>query len=141
MPQTVLTSKNHSITLVVGGLAVPGPWKTFTGGGKKSEGTFNRPGGMADRQALGGVSERENVTITREYDWTRDGALIGPGGYLDQQVDEDGESTVVVQRLNKQKQPVGSPKLYVGTIVGATDAELDSESSDVQIMTVECTAI
>src|ERR1700712_1274087 len=118
---TVLTSRNHSITLKVGDIAIAGPWKTFTGGGIKSAGTFNRPGGMADRQAIGGVTERENVKITREFDYVRDAGLVGPGGLLDTAVEEGHPSVVMVQRLDANKRPVGDPKPYVGMIIVAED--------------------
>lgn len=141
MASNTLTARNHKITLQIDGVTIPGDWKTFSGGGISSESTTNRPGGMANRESLGGVAERENVAISREYDWARDGGLIGPGGFLDTAVENNADSVVTVQRLNNRKQPVGPPRMYVGTIQMATDAELDSEDSAVQTLNVECTAI
>lgn len=141
MATTTLTEKDHAITLSVAGVAIPGFWKTFSGGGISSESTTNRPGGRADRESLPGVAERENVTITRERKWDRDGPLVGPGGFLDQCVEDGEESLVMVQYLNHKRQPVGQPKPYRGVIQQATDSELDSEGSGVQMITVVCTAV
>lgn len=141
MATNTLTARNHKITLRVAGVTIPGDWKTFSGGGLTSESTINRPGGMADREALPGVAERENITLEREYNWVRDDGLIGPGGLLDLQVELGADSEVVVQRLNPQKQAVGRPKVYRGTIVNAAEGDLDSESGDPATMTVECTAV
>lgn len=137
MATTVLTSRNHAISLTVANVAIPGFWKTFEGGGLSAETTINRPGGMADRVVIASTAERDNVTLGRDYDWVRDGALIGPGGYLDAQVEEGGAATVTVQKLNQQRQPVGAATVYRGVIAAANPPEWDSEGTDTQMYTIE----
>jgi hypothetical protein len=141
MASNTLTSRNHKITLTVNSIQIPGDWKTFSGGGLSTESTFNNPGGMAEQEALGGIPTRENVSIGREYNWVRDDSLVGPGGFLDEAAKNDADTVVTVQRLNRLKQPVGRAKMYAGKIVQVGDAELDSEDSEAQMWTVECSAV
>jgi hypothetical protein len=133
---TVLTSRNHAISVTIGGGAIPGFWKTLEGGALTTETTTNRPGGMASRMVLATTAERDEVTVGREYDYVRDSGLTGPGGYIDAAVELGMTAQVTVQPLNPQtRQPVGRPIVYSGVASGSTPPEWDSESTDVQSFT------
>lgn len=133
---TILTQANHLITLSVDGQGVPGAWMQFEGGALSMESTTVRPGGMADRVVLTATPERDEVTLTREYDYLRDGALRT---YLEQALIDGLEAIAMVQDLDQRKQPVGEPVPYKGVLSTVTPPERDSSGSDAATWSVTLT--
>jgi hypothetical protein len=133
---TTLTSRNHLVVFTVGTVTIPGAWKTVAGGGLTSENTKNRPGGMGQEETIPGVPTREDLTITREYNTARDAALVGPGGFFETAQKNGVDCAVTVQDLGRDAQPIGPAKVYRGTITSSSRADRDSESNEVDTLTV-----
>jgi len=91
------------------------PWDVFEGGERKSAGLKVYPGGMREQVELGGTPEREPVKVQRKWS----DALIGVFKELDAVVGE-APAEVSITTLNDAKQPVGSPIVYKGILLGVT---------------------
>ncbi len=141
MATDTLTARNHRVTLSVEGTPIPGPWKTFAGGGLTGEATMNSPGGMEQEESIPNTPKREPVTITREYKTSRDAGLFGPGGFLETAKKQGLTFTVTKQDLDHRGQPVGPPKHYSGTANDVSEGDLDSESGEVRMCTVVVAAV
>ena len=113
-----------------------GVFDSFSGGGADSEDTKHRPGGMGDEESLGGPRTRDNFTVSRLYKLERD---HGQAKKLDAKV---GSGKVVAKRimLDRQKNPVGEPITFTGTLKAFTHPEHDSTSADKKMVELEVTA-
>lgn len=121
------TAQQFLITGTVAGISV-GVFDTKSGGDPSAEVAKHRGGGMGKEQAFAGLPTFADLTIGRRYDKARDQelyrrlvALIGPAG----------DSSITVQPLDVNGAPFGRPYTFTGVLMGATDPEVDSESSAV----------
>lgn len=121
-----LTERNHLITLTANGSPIRDAWMKFEGGNKTTESGKIHPGGMADAIPLPGLPDREDITLTREYDPIRDQAIRRS---LDVLADDGGSAQVQVQDLGYNKLPVGSPDSFSGIVKGVGYPQRDSEST------------
>lgn len=141
MATDTLTSINHRTTLTVGATAIPGPWKTFSGGGLTGESLKNKPGGMEQEESIPTPSTREAVTITREYKVGRDSGLVGPGGFLETAKKRGDTFYVTRQDLDHAGRPVGAAKVFHGTCDGVSESDRDSEGNEIHTLTVVVGAV
>lgn len=135
-----LTSRQHKTTLKAGAVQIPGNWKTISGGALTIEVTKNKPGGMEDEEVIANTPSREDLTITREYRTERDAGLIGPGGTLEVAAKTDATCVVTSQDIGYNEQGVvsaiGTAKTYTGKITSVSRGDRDSESNEVDTLTV-----
>lgn len=119
-----------------------GTFDKMSGGNVDSEESKYRPGNMGDQVTLGGHRTVENVTVERLLDLSRDLAVSGA------QVDNlrwamhgAGSAKVVItkQSLDVNKQPFGKPLIYTGVLKAVTAPDVDSESTDAALWSMEIT--
>lgn len=114
-----------------------GIWDTDDGGGKDSEESKYKEGGMGATIALSGDSEVENITLQRLYKMDRDHAKIGKLlGYVGRGV----RFVYTKSALDADGHAVGNPIVYKGTFKRCTPPNTDSNSSDPALVSVELTA-
>lgn len=124
------------ITLVIGDRKF-GVWDKKTGGNADSDETTYRPGSMAQAVSLGGNSTVENLTFQRLYDHSRDSAadmsylFNGRGKH---------KITATLQPLDRNGGNFGKPFVFTGTLKAVTLPDIDSESSDAALISIEMTA-
>lgn len=106
-----------------------GVFDTHSGGGETADVTKYRPGGLAPQITFPSLSEFDDLTVTRYWDSSRDGALLrsvrGKVGSL--------SMTVTIQALAKDGSPLAGSenrRTYSGTLSGVTEPESDSTSGD-----------
>lgn len=112
-----------------------GIWDKLEGGAKDSEESKYRPGGMQQEISLGGQSTIENLTTTRLYDLSRDHELIRTF------FARVGKGTVVItkQPLDIDGNVFGRPLVYTGKLKTVTPPDVDSESDDASLWSIEVT--
>lgn len=113
------------------GFQVPGvnldivSWDTFEGGENQANNLNYMPGGMQPAVDLGGVPQRSDITITREWSDT----LAGIYKPLDNLTGK-GTCTVSYQTLDANGNPVpGALFTYTGVIKSVSRPNYDSASS------------
>jgi hypothetical protein len=114
-----------------------GIWDSLTGGEVDSADTTYRPGAMGDPISLGGQITVGTLTVGRLYDLQRDLPLIH---WLISQV---GAGTVTISKkaLDPDKNVFGKPLTYTGRLKKVTPPEVDSESSDAALITLDITPV
>ncbi|HKV66544.1 MAG TPA: hypothetical protein VJN72_00535 [Gaiellales bacterium] len=108
-----------------------------TGGNADSEETKYTPGGMAKEVSLGGRQTHENITLSREFDWGRD----GPGvAYL---IGRRGRAAVTIgqQFLDIDGNARGNPITATGTLKSVQVPDHDSSGNDAALLELECTIV
>lgn len=107
-----------------------GTWDTWEGGNVTADNTKHRRGGMGPQVAVGGPKTIEDVTITRDYDVTRDHQHAH---WLSNIV---GRARVVASKswLDENDIAFGRPLTITGVLVGYNNPESDSDSGDVAMV-------
>lgn len=123
------------VTVSVDGVGY-GVWETFDGGEGDSDETKNRPGALEDEESLGGPKTRGNVTVSRNYKRNRDQGVLK---VLDAKRGR-APMTVVKQPLDPDKNAVGQPDIYTGTLKRVTGPNANSNSGDPAKIELEMTA-
>lgn len=104
-----------------------GIFDTWEGGNVSADNTKHRRGGMGPQVAVGGPKTIEDVTVTRDYDVTRDhqhahwlSAIVG-------------KARVTASKiwLDQDDIAFGRPLVYTGVLIGYTNPEADSDSGDI----------
>ena len=104
-----------------------GVFDTWEGANVTAENTKHRRGGMGPQVAIGGPVTIEDLTISRDYDLTRDhkdahwlSTVVGRGRVVakKQYLDEDGMS-------------FGDPIVITGILIGYNQPNSDSDSGDI----------
>jgi len=123
-------------TVVVEGQNI-GVWDKLTGGEVDSDDSRYRPGGMAPPVSLGGAVTVGNVTLQRLYRLDRD------HGQIKWLIGLAGRGNVVINRkaLDVDGNAFGKPLTYTGTLKSVTPPEIDSESSDAALISIEVTPV
>jgi len=114
-----------------------GVWDKKTGGNADSEETKYSPGGMAKEVSLGGRQNHENITLSREFDWSRDLPSLG---YL---LDRRGRGAVTIgqQFLDIDGNARGNPLTSTGTLKSVQAPDHDSSGNDAALIEIECTIV
>lgn len=123
----------YLVTVNVEGVGNMGTFDTMTGGEIDSEALTYRPGGMAATVSLGGTKTIGNVTVGRMFDYDRDLPLAIK---LFEAVGR-GTVTVTKTHLDVDKAPYAKTLVYTGKLKAVTFPEVDSESSEAGLMTLE----
>jgi hypothetical protein len=113
-----------------------GIFQTFSGGAVTSTDTKNRPGNMGDEESLGAPKSRDAFTIGRVYDLERD----HPKFKLWDALCGEGQITVVRQKLDRKRNPVGDPITYTGTLMKVSAPDTDSNAAARAEFTLEVSA-
>jgi hypothetical protein len=122
-----------SVRIDADGLGDLGVWSRRTGGNADSEETKFPPGGMADEISLGGRGTFDNITVAklfRDLIPYRRSLLNARGG---------ARVTVSDQPLDRDKNPIGVPTVYVGTLKAVNFGDSDSTSNDPKLIELEIT--
>lgn len=115
----------ESIHVVVDGDDL-GIFQTFEGGAAVADDTKNRPGGMGQEESLGGPVSRDPFTVGRIYDLERDHLAMKR---LDGKVGS-AKGSVSRTKLDRNRNPIGSPISYTGILIKYVMPDADSNSSD-----------
>lgn len=114
-----------------------GTWDKMSGGEVDTEETTYRPGGLADRIALGGTRTIGNVTISKLTD---EALSDGPNGlhWLNERA---GKANIVVtkQPLDADGNAWGRPLVYTGRLKRCTAPDVDSQGNDPALTELEAT--
>jgi hypothetical protein len=110
-----------------------GTFDTLTGGEVDSEELKYRPGGMAAAVSLGGTKTINNVVVGKMFEYDTDLPKVH------QLAKAVGRATVTVTKvhLDVDKNPYGTRVVYTGKLKTVSLPEVDSESSEAGIMTLE----
>jgi hypothetical protein len=124
----------HLLTLVIDGKDL-GIWDKKEGGEIDSEENKYKPGNMASEISLGGTKTIGNTTFRRLFDWSRDDPLLP---WLYPRVG-NGRGALGVQMLDIAGNPKGNLMTLGGTLKTLTPPDLDSESNDPALISLEFT--
>lgn len=106
-----------------------GVFDTWEGANVTADNTKHRRGGMGPQIAIGGPVTIEDLTISRDYDLTRDNPhhhwLAGAVGR--------GIVVATKQWLDSDGVKFGKPVVITGVLIGFNDPEGDSDSGDVSM--------
>lgn len=125
-PTRASSQRHFDIYVSVNGRDL-GPFDTKSGGEPTSEASKFASGTSPDKRAtLGGPADVSDVTVMREYHYTRDleetrllRPLVGKASV-----------TVSVQPLDADLRPYGRPDIFTGVLSGVTPVEVDKDSGD-----------
>lgn len=123
----------YLVNVFVESIGDMGTFDTMTGGEIDSEALTYRPGGMAETVSLGGTKTIGNVTVGRMFDYGYD---LNVAKALAKAVGR-ANMTVTKIHLDVDKNPYGTRLVYTGKLKAVTFPEVDSESSEAGIMTLE----
>lgn len=106
---------------------IDGYFMSKSGGNVSSDTSKVYDGGSLTPDVLAGPAEAENITVSRAYDYTRDGELL-------RRLRKDVgrlSTTVSVTPTNRDLVPLGSPTVYSeALLVGLTEPDYDASSGD-----------
>jgi len=136
-------ARNNSISVTVdyrGTVKDLGIWDTWEGGGITAENTKHRRGGMGKQVAIGGATTIDDVTISRDYDLTRDhlgvwGDAPDLAHWLSEAVGR-AKVTASKQYLDEEGVGFGSPIVITGILIGYNQPASDSDSSDIAMVEI-----
>jgi hypothetical protein len=134
-----MLTRQERVTLIVEGLGMVldlGVFDTFDGGAKKGETVKHRAGNMGDSEAVGGVSSREDFTVSRRYRLERD----HPNRKKLDALVNIGRVTCVRQKLNPDKTAFGDPDTYTGIMSGFVMPNHDSDAVEKAMFSIEVNA-
>lgn len=122
------------------GLAIPGipliiGFEKWAGGDIESDETKYRSAASRKETARGGMSSRQNVTLSRECDaatWALKDALSDCAGVE--------PCTAVRQMLDNRGSPVGAPMTVTGIVKAIKWPDFDLSSSAVGLLEIEVSA-
>jgi hypothetical protein len=115
------------------GLGDLGTFDTLTGGEVDSEELKYRPGGMAEAVSLGGTKTINNVVAGKMFEYDTD----LPKAHTLAKAVGRANVTVTKVHLDVDKNPYGARLVYTGKLKTVSFPEVDSESSEAGIMTLE----
>lgn len=128
-----VSARNHEITVSVtyrGETRDLGVFDTWEGAGVTADNTKHRRGGMGPQVAVGGPVTIEDLTVTRDYDLDRDhqhahwlSAAVGRARVSAHKTFLDGDGLAF-----------GPPIVITGILIGYTQPDGDSDSSDVAMV-------
>lgn len=112
-----------------------GIFDKMSGGAKDSNERKYKPGGLAPEVSLGGQATVTNITVERLYVRERD------HNELPMLLAAVGKARVSIKKqpLDADGAPYGSPVVYTGVLKQVTPPEVDSESSDPAMLSLEVT--
>lgn len=113
------TAQRHSLVTVAG---LPGYWARKTGGNVTADVTRSYDGGSETAEILSGIAEPANVTVGRDYDPTRDEAILRTL----RPVVGRWRSTITDQPTDTDLVPYGPPTVWPGAVL----AELHEPETD-----------
>lgn len=120
-------SKSTNKQFLVKVQGIEGYFASFSGGRVASDARKVYDGGSLVPDVLSAPAQVENFTVSRHYDYQRDGDLVR---VLKTQV---GIATYTVSKTptNASLVPVGPPETYVNCrLVGVNQSDVNSESGD-----------
>lgn len=129
-PKATASVRQNEITVDVtyrGELRKFGIFDTWEGGNVTADNTKHRRGGMGKQVAIGGPVTIEDVTISRDYDLTRDNPnAIWLSGAV-------GRAAVVATKryLDADGNRFGTAIVITGVLIGYNEPNSDSDSGDV----------
>jgi hypothetical protein len=129
-----MLTKQFLVHAAIGPLGHVGTFDTFSGGGVDSDEEKWHPGGMGQTITLGGVSEIDNITISRLRvlgDAWLEAQLLGVGGKY--------PMIVVKYPLDQDGNGWGPPLIYWGTFKRCAPPEHDSNATDAALIELEMT--
>lgn len=121
----------REITVVIEGFDT-GIWDKMDGGDLKSTSSKYRRGGMGKSFSLGGHSDYDNATLSRDFDLDRDLPIVA---FLEQWAGA-GDANISEQFLDRAKLPKGKPITYNGTLLDVNRPPADSMSTNVGLITI-----
>jgi hypothetical protein len=132
MPGTV-SARNHEITVSVSHATETrdlGVFDTWEGANVTAENTKHRRGGMGPQIAVGGPVTVEDLTISRDYDLSRDHQ------HAHWLSDKVGRARVTAKKtfLDEHGVAFGPPIIITGILIGYNQPAGDSDSSDVAMV-------
>lgn len=109
-----------------------GIWDTWEGGNVTADNTKHRRGGMGPQVAVGGPKTIEDVTISRDYDVTRD---HNNAHWLSSVV---GRARVTASKswLDENDKAFGRPIVITGVLIGYNNPPSDSDSGDIAMVSL-----
>jgi len=107
-----------------------GTFDTWEGGNVTAENTKHRRGAMGAQVAIGGPVTIEDVTISRDYDLSRD----NPNSHWLSNAVGRARVTASKQYLDADGLVFGDPIIITGVLIGYNEPNADSDSSDVAMM-------
>jgi hypothetical protein len=129
-PRGTVSARQHSITVTVTYRGVKrdlGIFDTWEGAGVTAENTKHRRGGMGPQVAIGGPVTIDDLTLSRDYDLTRDNPhahwLAGAVGRA--------QVTATKTYLDADGIAFGDPIVIGGILIGYNEPDGDSDSGDV----------
>lgn len=99
-------------------------WTTLEGGIIEASNVFTRPGGMLPGLAIGGIVERSDITVTRQY--TKDLAAFVVAM---EDLCGNGSAWAAFRMLNRQKNEIGPWIHYSGILKSVVRTNLDANNS------------
>lgn len=125
-----VSARNNYITCTVtyrGETRDFGVFDTWEGGNVTADNTKHRRGGMGPQVAVGGPVTIEDVTVSRDYDLSRDHQHAH---WLSTAVGR-GRATATKIYLDDDGNAFGPPIVITGILIGYNQPASDSDSSDV----------
>jgi len=122
--------RQNNITVEVtykGELKRLGTFDTWEGANVTAENTKHRRGGMGQQVAIGGPVTIEDLTVSRDYDLTRDNPLAH---WLSRAVGR-GQASATKQYLDADGTAYGNPIIITGVLIGYNEPNADSDAADV----------
>jgi hypothetical protein len=121
----VTKALKYQFVFSISGIA--GNWEQSSGGDISAPSTKVRDGGSDRPTVLGGLSETDDIEVTRTYDPVTDVALLAA---LRKNVGR-GRYTLTKQSTDANRVKVGKPTTYPGSLlIGLTEPEHEEGSSD-----------
>lgn len=112
---------------------MPGDWDTCTDPGFGRESSAMRRSADGQMETVNGRLTYEDITLTRFWDESRDGALVRQAkkdiGYFDQ-------VTLSLTGLGGDGVPLGAPDTYAGSVKNVSRTGSDANSTDPSKLTV-----
>jgi hypothetical protein len=104
-----------------------GTFDTWEGGNVTADNTKHRRGNMGEQVAIGGPVTIDDLTVSRDYDLTRDNKN---SHWLSKAV---GKARVVATKsyLDSDGVKFGDPIVITGVLIGYNEPDADSDSGDV----------
>lgn len=104
-----------------------GTFDTWAGANVTADNTKHRRGAMGKQVAIGGPVTIEDLTVSRDYDLTRD----NPNAHWLSQAVGRGQATATKHYLDADGVAFGKPIIITGVLIGYNEPPADSDSADV----------
>lgn len=128
-----LSENNALIGLIVDGVSYGSNWFSAEGGNLTTDVSKTRAGGMGDEVAVGGLSTRDDITLTIQLS----DIVAGWHKRLENAVSDDAPASVGIQLLGRGRIPIdGASYVRNGIISAANLPDFSTDSGDVAFYTV-----